>query len=478
MSDPTTLDATDLAEALRRRAVSCREVMSAYLDRIDKLNARVNAIVSLQDRDVLLAQADERDAQLGRGERMGWMHGLPIAVKDLAATAGIRTTLGSPLLRHFVPIEDSIMVARLKAAGAIVIGKTNTPEFGLGSQTYNEVFGTTRNAYDPTRTSGGSSGGAAVAVALRMVPVADGSDMMGSLRNPGAYNNVLGFRPSFGRIPAGPPAVELFMQQLSTDGPMARTMGDLAMLFATQAGPHRRAPLTLDSDPARFAQPPQRDFAGVRVAWLGDLGRYLPFEAGVLELCRAALPAFESIGCEVDEFIPDFPYARLWHAWCVLRQWLVWGRLADIYRDTAKRTSIKPEALWEIEHGALLKGTDVFEASRVRSAWFKLLTDVFETYEYLVLPTAQVFPFDAALHWPHEIAGTPMDTYHRWMEVVVPASMYGGPVLNVPVGFSASGLPMGIQIIGRQRADLEVLQIGVAYEQATGWVKRRPPELA
>jgi amidase len=476
MADPTDLDANELAQAIRRLDVSCREVMLAHLARIDRLNPRVNAIVSLQDQARLVAQADERDAQLARGEYAGWMHGFPIAVKDLAATAGIRTTLGSPLLRNLVPVEDSIMVARMKAAGAIVIGKTNTPEFGLGSQTYNQVFGATGNAYDAAKTSGGSSGGAATAVALRMVPVADGSDMMGSLRNPAAFNNVYGLRPSFGRVPAGP-TPEVFMQQLSTDGPMARTMTDLALLLSIQAGRDARAPLSIAEDGARFAAPLERDFAGVRVAWLGSLGGYLPFEPGILELCRGALVSLAQIGCVVEDVVPEFPYGHLWNAWCVLRQWLVGARLNDLYQDPAKRESIKPEAIWEIENGLALKAIEVSEASRVRSAWYHLMRELFETHEYLALPSAQVFPFDVAQHWPSQVAGRQMDTYHRWMEVVVPASLAGCPVLNVPVGFNANGLPMGMQIIGRPHADFAVLQLGFAHERATGWVKKRPPPL-
>jgi amidase len=474
MTDPTALDSADLARAIHRREVSSREVMLAYLARIARLNPRVNAIVSLQDRSALLAQADERDTQLARGAPLGWMHGFPFAVKDLVATAGIRTTLGSPLLRNFVPVDDAITVARLKAAGAIVIGKTNTPEFGLGSQTYNEVFGTTGNAYEPTKTSGGSSGGAAVAVALRLVPVADGSDMMGSLRNPGAFNNVFGLRPSYGRVPAGP-VPEVYLRQLSTDGPMARTVTDLALLLSTLAGADARDPLSLPEDPARFAAPLQRDVAGTRVGWLGDLGGYLQFESGILALCRAALGSLTDLGCVVEDVLPAFDYDRLWRAWCVLRHWLVCGRLHDLYKDPAKRRSIKTEALWEIENGLGLKALDVYEASKIRSAWYQVLLRLFETYDYLVLPSAQVFPFDAAVHWPKEIAGRKMDTYHRWMEVVVPGSLSGLPILNVPVGFGANGLPMGMQIIGPPRADLAVLQLGHAYEQATQWVSKRPP---
>jgi len=476
MPDPTALDATELAQAIRRREISCREVMLAYLARIERINPRVNAIVSLQDQERLLLQADERDAQLARATWLGWMHGFPIAVKDLVATAGIRTTLGSPLLRDFVPAEDAIVVARMKAAGAIVIGKTNTPEFGLGSQTYNTVFGVTRNAYDQAKTSGGSSGGAAVALALRLVPIADGSDMMGSLRNPAAFNNVFGFRPSFGRVPAGP-LPEVFLRQLSTDGPMARTVGDLAMLLSTQAGPDPREPLSITEDAARFTEPLARDFSGVRIAWLGDLGGHLAFEPGVIELCRSGLDALIGIGCEVEDVVPSFAYDRLWSAWCTLRHWLVCGRLHDYYRDPDKRSHIKPEAIWEIENGLVLKANQIYEASTVRSAWYHRLQKIFATYEYLVLPSAQVFPFDADVHWPEQVGGRTMDTYHRWMEVVIPASLLGCPVVSVPVGFGANGLPMGMQIIGRPRADFSVLQVAYAYEQATRWVSKRPPAL-
>jgi amidase len=275
-------------------------------------------------------------------------------------------------------------------------------------------------------------------------------------------------------VPAGP-APEIFLQQLSTDGPMARTVTDLAMLLSTQAGADARAPLSITQDPALFAAPLERELSGKRVGWLGDLGGYLPFESGVLELCRSALGACADIGCVVEEVVPDFPYDRLWTAWCQLRHWLVCGRLADFYSDPAKRSSIKPEALWEIESGLALKATDVFAASRVRSAWYQAVRQIFESYDYLVLPSAQVFPFDATLHWPKDIAGRRMDTYHRWMEVVVAGSMLGLPVINLPVGFNQAGLPMGMQVIGRHHADLAVLQLGYAYEQAAGWVKKQPP---
>ncbi len=327
------------------------------------------------------------------------MHGLPIAIKDLVATAGIRTTLGTALTRTFVPTEDSTMAARIKAAGAIVIGKTNTPEFGLGSQTYNSVFGATGCAYDAARTSGGSSGGAAVAVALRLLPVADGSDMMGSLRNPAAFNNIYGFRPTWGRVPAGP-APEMYLGQLSTDGPMARNVADLAALLSVQAGRAPTAPLSLADDPATFAGTLASDVRGLRIGWLGDLGGRLPCEDGVLELCRQGLAAFEALGCRVDEVLPAFDFDRLWDAWCTLRHWLVAGRNSDLYRDERKREQIKPEARWEIESGLELSALAVYEASKTRTAWFQTVRRLFETYDFLALPSAQVFPFDKTVHWP------------------------------------------------------------------------------
>jgi amidase len=472
--EPVLMSALDLGAAIRARALSCVEVMDAFLDHIERLNPRVNAIVSLQNRADLLRQARERDRQLAQGQYLGALHGLPQAVKDLSFTRGIRTTFGSPLLDS-IPGQDSIIVERLRAHGAIIIGKTNTPEFGLGSQTYNAIFGTTLNAYDQSRTAGGSSGGAAVALALRMLPVADGSDMMGSLRNPAAFNNVLGFRPSFGRVPSS--GEELFLDQLGCAGPMARSVADLALLLGVLAGPDKRAPLAID-DPAWSVHAPlERSFRATRVGWLGDLGGHLPFEPGILELCREACRTFEALGCAVEEVAPPLPPSELWEAWVTLRHWLIAGALDVLYEHPDKRARMKPEARWEVEGGRALSALDVHRASAARSRWFRAATALFERFEFLLLPSAQVFPFDAALRWPRSIDGIVMDTYHRWMEVVVPASLLGFPVLNVPVGFDARDLPMGMQIIGGFHADGSVLQLGHAYEQATGWVERRPPPL-
>lgn len=475
-SDIVMADAVALSAWIKARKVSCREVMSAFLDHIERINPKVNALVSLQERDGLLRQADERDAQLARGEYLGWMHGMPQAPKDLTATAGIPTTQGSPLFKDYVPRQDSIIVERVRRQGAILIGKSNTPEFGLGSATYNTVFGTTLNAYDPSRHAGGSSGGAAVALATRMLPVADGSDMMGSLRNPAAWNNVFGFRPSQGRVPFGPTG-EVFFQQLGYEGPMGRTVRDLAMLLSVQAGHDARVPMSSSEDPAVFAGSLQRDFRGTRIGWLGDFRGYLPMEAGVLELCRQGLKGFEAVGCTVEEAMPDYPMEQLWQTWLTLRHWLVAGVATPLYNDPAKRALLKPEAVWEIEGGLNLTGADVWRATAQRSKWYEALRKLFERYDYLVLPSAQVFPFDAGQHWPAEIAGRRMDTYHRWMEVVTGGTLAGLPILNVPVGFNAQGLPMGVQLMGKAQADLAVLQLGHAYEQATRWVQARRPAL-
>ncbi|MEZ5728814.1 MAG: amidase [Burkholderiaceae bacterium] len=470
-------DASTLARKIAARELSCHEVMQAYLARIDRLNPKVNAIVSLQDADGLLAQARSRDDDLARGEHRGWLHGMPIAVKDLAPTAGIRTTMGSPIFAENVPTQDGLMVARMKRAGAIVIGKTNVPEFGLGSQTYNQVFGATRNAYDTSLCAGGSSGGAAVALALRMVPVADGGDMMGSLRNPAAFNNVYGFRPSQGRVPFAP-ATDSFVSQLGTEGPMGRTVQDMARLLAIQAGYDSSDPLSLDGDGRIFDGPLDLATQGLRIGWLGDLDGYLPMEAGVLALCEAACNRLESIGCRVEPGSLGFPPERLWSSWLVWRRLLQGGKLAAHYHDEAKRALLKPEAIWEVENSLNTTAVDVFQASAARSDWYRACLALFERFDYLALPTAQVFPFDVDTHWPTEVAGRSMDTYHRWMEVVIPATMAGCPAVSVPVGFDPAGRPMGMQLIGRPRDDLSVLKLAAAYEAATDWVNTRLPAMS
>jgi amidase len=469
------MDAITLQNAIQTRKVSCVEVMTAYLDHIDKFNPKVNAIVARQDRGELLTQSKERDAQISRGEIMGPLHGFPHAVKDLQPVKGIRMTMGSPILKDFVPPADGILAERLRKAGAIFIGKTNTPEFGLGSHTFNPVYGKTLNAYDQSRSAGGSSGGAAVSLALRMLPLADGSDYAGSLRNPAGWNNVFGFRTSVGRVPSD--ARDVWSPSMGVSGPLARTVPDLALLLSVLAGYDSRVPLSVNGDGAAFRNSLNRDFKGVRIAWIGDFNGYLPYAPGVLEVCKEAMKAFETMGCTVEEAQPDYPIDKVWRAWQQLRAWQAGSPLLAYYNDPAKRGLLKPEAVFEVESGLKLGAFDITAASVVRTEWYKAVNRFFEKYDFFILPTAQLFPFDVDLHWPAEIAGHKMQTYHEWMKGMLPVTMLGGPALAAPAGFGAEGLPIGIQIVGPNRSEFACLQLANAYDAVTGWVQRKEPPL-
>jgi amidase len=469
------LDAVALSHAIHARRLSCAEVMNAYLDRIERLNPLVNALVAVRERADLVKEAASLDDELAAGRSRGWMHGFPQAIKDLAAAKGFATTQGSPLFKDEIAQSDAIFVERMKAAGAIIVGKSNTPEFGLGSQTYNPVFGPTRNAYDQSRTSGGSSGGAAVALALRMLPVADGSDHAGSLRNPAAFNNVLGMRPAYGRVPSS--GDEVFIPQMGVAGPMARKTRDLAALLAVQAGADPRMPLSIREEPASFLGNLNRDITGLRIGWLGDLGGHLPMEDGILGLCREALSTLEEMGARVEDASLGYDPETIWQTWTKLRAWQVGASLAPIHADPARRDVLKPEARYEVEQGLKLSAFDVMKASNLRSAWYQHVRGLFARYDVLVLPSAQVFPFAVETHWPREIAGRAMDSYHRWMEVVIPVTMSGCPAISVPVGFNAAGLPMGMQLWGANHSERLLLEIAQAYEDATGWVEKRKPDL-
>lgn len=468
------MEALPLSRAIHARTFSCVEVMTAFLDRIDRINPRLNAIVALQPREALLAQAREKDAALAAGRSDGWLHGVPFAVKDLAPVKGLPFTSGSPLFRNQIAEADSPMVARLRAAGSIFIGKTNTPEFGMGSHTYNMVYGLTRNPYDPARSAGGSSGGAAVSISTRMLAVADGSDLGGSLRNPAAWNNVYGLRPSYGRI-AG--SGEGFLMDMPVSGPMARSITDLGMLLSTMSAPVPYAPLALDETPADFVEPAPMDLKGVRIGWLGDFGG-LPMEAGVLDLCREALRVFEDQGAIVEPVQVPASIEKAWQDWVDLRAALYAPRLLPFYRDPAKKALLKPEAIWEIERGLSLSAMDVMRAQAGRQAWYRAVAPLFDRHAFLVAPSAQIFPFDAQEHWPRSVAGQTMDSYHRWMEVCALVTLSGCPALAAPAGFGASGLPNGIQIIAPLRGEKDLLRVGQAYHLATRWPEKRPPRIA
>lgn len=476
VSEIVLMDGRSLSQAIASRRISCIEVMNAYLDHIAALNPKVNAIVALQDREALLGQAGQYDAKIARGELMGPLHGFPYAVKDLQSVRGIRSTSGSLILKDFIPTEDSLPVERLRAAGAIFIGKTNTPEFGLGSHTYNLVYGATRNPYDLTKSAGGSSGGAAVSLALRMLPVAEGSDYGGSLRNPAGWNNVYGFRTSFGVVPVN--AEDAWLPSMSVAGPMARNVSDLAMLLHTLAGYDDRAPLSVLSDAHQYLGPLEADLRGKRIGWMADFGGFAPYEPEVLEVCQRALKSFDEIGCVIDQAVPDRSPDPVWQAFIRLRQWQMGTSLKVYYADPAKRALMKPEAIWEVEGGVKLSAYDISAASSVRTSWSNALRRLFERYDYLLVPTAQLFPFDIQEHWPHEIDGHTMQTYHEWMKAVCLVTMAGCPSLAVPAGFSAKGLPIGLQIVAPVHHEMECLKLGFAYEKASDWSARLPPLLS
>ncbi len=458
-------DATDLITALATNKMSSVELVSQTLARINVINPTLNAIVGMRPADDILTDAKAADAS----PRKGPLHGLPFAVKDLAEVKGVRTTYGSPIFADNIPNADSLMVQRIRAAGAIIIGKTNTPEFGLGSHSYNPVYGVTRNPYDTSLSAGGSSGGAAVALATGMLPLADGSDMMGSLRNPAAWNNVYGFRPSYGLVPDDPVG-DTFLYQLSTSGPMARTMRDLVLLLGVMAVPdtrlpHCAAPFTPLDD--------AKDLSGTTIGWVGDWGGYYPMDPEILHLCEAALDQMRDLGATVKPFTPPVSPEQMWQAWTTLRSWAIAAKQAPLYNDPQTRDLLKPEMVWEIERGLALSAMDVHQASVIRSDWFAGFATQ-QDVDVMALPSAQIFPFNAGLHWPKSVMGREMDTYHRWMEVVVPASLTGLPALNVPVGFGAAGLPMGMQLVGKRAADARILQIGQIYHDVTDWPRQHP----
>lgn len=455
--------ATDLLQDLASGALGAAELMQATLERIGAANGAVNAIVALREESALLEEAKAKDS----GPKTGPLHGLPIAVKDLVNVKGIVSCMGSPALAGFVPKADDLIAQRMRDAGAILIGKTNSPEFGLGSHTFNPVYGVTRNPYDTTRSCGGSSGGAAVALATGMTALADGSDMMGSLRNPAGWNNVYGFRPSWGRVP-GEPIGDSFLHQLATLGPMARSPQDLAVLLDVISGPDTRLPHALASD--RVVPLAEADPKGKRIGWLGDWGGAFPMEAGILDISESAIAVLEDLGCIVEPVAPPFDSESMWDSWITLRSWQVAASLGAL----PARDRLKDSAIWELERGLAMSAMDVHRASVVRSDWFRAAVALFDRYDALVLPTAQIWPFDAELPWPRDVAGQSMDTYHRWMQVVVPVSLIGLPCLAVPAGFGANGLPAGLQVFGRRGSDAELLALGAAYHAATEWPQRRP----
>ena len=450
MAELWALGAGELSRKIAAREVSPIEVMRATLTRIDAVNGAVNAVVSLRDREALMGEARLAEAMAPRG----WLHGIPVAIKDLVAVKGVRSTSGSPLFANHVPGADDGLARRLKAAGAIVVGKTNVPEFGLGSHSTNPVHGVTRNPFDLSRTAGGSSGGAAAALATGMLSVADGSDMMGSLRNPAAWCDVYGFRPSVGLVP-GEPGEKALLHRLSTLGPMARSLADLERLLGTLSdGLYRPV------DPAPKAP---------RIGWLGDWGGAYPMEEGLLDAGEAALQGVaRDLGWQVEAVAPPVPAELLWDSWTTLRSFVVAMELGPHWRVPEERSLLNAQAQWEVARGLALTGEAIEQALEQRRTWLAALEILFARYDALILPSTQMWPFPAEWDWPRAVAGRETDTYHRWMEVVVPVSLAGLPALALPAGYGATGLPHGLQLIGPAGDDGKLLALGRDWEAAIG----------
>ena len=460
------LSTVEMAQLIRDRKLSAREAVAEHLKQIDRVNPQVNAIVTMAA-EMATAGALKADEMQAHGEKLGPLHGLPVAHKDLLETRGIRTTFGSPLFKDFIPTEDNVVVERMRRAGAITIGKTNVPEFGAGSQTFNSVFGATHNPYDLSKTCGGSSGGAAVALACGLAPVASGSDTGGSLRNPAAFCNVVGFRPSIGRVPN--PKAGFGWSTLSTTGCLGRSVADLALALSTIAGPDPMAPLSISEPGEFFARPLGREFKGVRVAWFKNLGG-VPFDPRVRTVVDGHRATFESLGCIVEQAEPDFAPAEV--SFRVLRAWdAAASHSAQLHQHPE---NFKDTLKAEIEAGLKLSGQDIAHAEVAHTQIWRRFQAFLEKYEYFVLPTTQLPPFDINTPYPTEIDGVKFDNYIDWMKACWYISATGNPAVSVPAGFTLDGLPVGLQIVGRDKADFGVLQLAHAFEQTTGYGKKRP----
>jgi amidase len=465
--DLCTRPATELAGLIRDREVSARELMDAHLDRIERLDPQLNAIITL-DADGARAAADDADARLAAGDPVGPLHGLPIAHKDTHATGGMRTTWGSPLHADTVPADDELVVARLRAAGAIRIGKTNVPEFAAGSHTFNTLFGVTHNPYRHGLSAGGSSGGAAAALAAGLVPIAEGSDMGGSLRNPAAFCNVVGLRPTPGRVPTHPAAIG--WSQLSVQGPMGRTVADVALGLSALAGPDPRVPISLSDPGAPFAAPLPTELTGLRVAWAPDLGGRVPVDPAITAVLEESLGVFGDLGATVEEDCPDLSGAD--EAFGVLRAWLFEASYGDLVRQNPEE--VKETIRWNAARGAELTGADVGRAEVAHTRLYERVVDFFDGYDALLAPTTQVLPFPVEQEYPTSVNGVEFSDYLGWMRSCTLISATGCPALSVPGGFTPEGLPVGLQVVAAPRADRRVLEVGHAFEQATGFGSRRP----
>ena len=464
--DLVNLSAVEMVRLVGAKDITAKELMEAHLLQIERVNPKVNAIVTLLP-DLAIEKAEETDLAIARGEDVGILQGLPVAHKDLVPTKGIRTTFGSLIYEHNVPDHNALIVDRIQQAGAITIGKTNTPEFGAGSQTYNEVFGETLNPYDVSKTCGGSSGGAAVALATRMLPIADGSDTGGSLRNPANFCNVIGLRPSPGRVPNFPSKTG--WGPISGSGPMARNVSDCALFLSAIAGPDSRVPISITEPGSTFMQSLERDFSGTNIAWSEDMGG-LPIDPRTTQVINSQRSVFSDIGCIINDSEPDFRDANE-----VFLIWRGWGReitSGDLLRNN--RGQLKETMIWDIEQGVNLTGPEVGWAEARRMELFQRMHEFMEKHEFLICPVSQRPPFDVKQRWVTEINGEKMENFIAWMKSCYYITATGHPAVSVPCGFTDEGLPVGIQIVGRYRDDFGVLQLAKAFEDATGFWKELP----
>lgn len=467
MDNLVFMSALEISDKIKKKEISCKEVMQAHLRQIKMINPHVNAIVTLIDEEEAIAASEKADRKLRQGKKLGVLHGLPIAHKDLVPTKGIRTTYGSLIYKDYVPEQDGLIVERLKKAGAITIGKTNTPEFGAGCQTFNRVFGETRNPYNYKKTCGGSSGGAAVALACGMIPIADGSDTGGSLRNPANFCNVVGFRPSPGRVPVWPDTLAWF--PISVQGPMARTVNDVALILSAISGFDERSPISIRESPRVFHKSLDRNFKGVKVAWSRQLGD-LPVSKHVTKVLESQRHVFEKIGLIVEDVEPDFSGAdesfRVWRSW----------RFASRFHELIKkhRDLFKDTVIWDIEKGLQLTGLEIGKAEVIRTQLYHRIRMFMEKYAFIICPVNQVPPFDVKTPWVEKINNVQMTNYFEWMKSCYYISSIGLPSISVPCGFTEDGLPVGIQIVGRHNDDLGVLQLAYEFEKLTQIWKNHP----
>lgn len=456
--------AVELEALLRARELSARELLAAFQARIDEVNPAVNAIVN-RTPELAEAAALRADEAAARGELLGPLHGLPVAFKDNHLTAGIPTTFGSVTYKDFVPENDAIVVERMRAAGVVPLGKTNIPEFAAGGHTFNELWGTTRNPYDLSVTAGGSSGGAAAALAAGMHPIADGNDMGGSLRLPAGFCNVIGLRPSAGRVPSADEFVGL-----GVSGPMGRTVADVALLLSVMAGPDGRSPSSLEEPGASFAQVPPGGMAGRRIAFSTDLGGAIAVEPEIAAIVRKAAASCEEAGATVVEASPDFTGAD--EAFRTLRAWqfeATLGAFLDEHRDV-----IRPSLYANMEQGRTLTGPQVGRAMALRMELFHRVREFLGTYDALLLPVSPLPAFPGDIQFPSTVAGEEQPDYLGWMRAVCHISVTGHPAIAMPAGFCAAGTPVGVQLVGRHRAERELLGLAAGFEAVTGYAERRP----